>query len=195
MGPPCRRCPLTRAPPYEDPWAPPVLPIPQPSTRTPRTPPAPTTQSEATPSPPQPFLAARTPTHFPLPRSHPLQSCRTHLTSRTSQRSTVIVRHDRVPILSPLLRSRRAHCLGEFQLRIRNLRRASIYPHPLWFSLPTLTGPSSCSQSTAAVDPRPRRAPTTVQGYVPESSFEVTSLPLPLIFPLLPSGVRNCSPE
>jgi hypothetical protein len=43
-------------------------------------------------------------------------------------------------VLPPSLRPRRAHCLGEFCLDVRNSRRASIYPIPLWFSLPVFTG-------------------------------------------------------
>jgi hypothetical protein len=47
----------------------------------------PMTHVEAARHPPRSILAARTPSHSPLPQSHPLQSSRTHLTPCACQRS------------------------------------------------------------------------------------------------------------
>jgi hypothetical protein len=225
VGPPCRHCPLAHVFPPANPWALPISPVlPNRSFRAHAVDSTPTTHAEVAPAPPWPFLATCTSLTLPPPLVTPLQCSRTHLTPRVHQRSTAAVRRvcklvlpsplrsrrahclgefrlgvrnsryasmyplpllfslpaltnpslrsrnttavRRVcePVLPSPLRSRRAHCLGEFRLGVRNSRYASMYPLPLWFSLPTHTNPSLRSRSTATIDPRPHRVPVAVQG-------------------------------
>jgi hypothetical protein len=119
-------------------WPPPTRPTP---TQTPSHPLGHFLNSQTAPSPP-----SLMPCHFPRARR------------------TVAVHRVRAPVQPPPLRPRRARRLSEFCLGVQNSRHASIYSLSLWFSLPALTGPPSCSHSAITFDSSPRRAPFAIQG-------------------------------
>jgi hypothetical protein len=53
-------------------------------------------------------------------------------------RRTAAIHRARTSVLPPPLSPHCAHCLGKFRLGVHNSRHASIFPLPLWFSLPVL---------------------------------------------------------
>jgi hypothetical protein len=167
-GPACRRCPLTRAPSPAGPWALHVNLVP------------PTVRvhdlrarcglrahdaREAAPAPPRPFLAACTPLPLPLPHSDLVQSSRTHPTPRALERTSL----SSTAVVSCLFR-------GHRRALVVSIASVSFASMPTTWDTPRFTPSPSiphCPQSLAfpprsssstAVDTRPRRASTIVQG-------------------------------
>jgi hypothetical protein len=99
-----------------------------------------------------------------------------------AQRTSTIHRA-RMSVLSPPLRPRRALCLSEFRLVVRNSRRALNYPLPLYFSLPVLTDAFPAQPENRRRRPRPSSCPCS-RSRVPESSLEENNL-APPYFPLV----------
>jgi hypothetical protein len=115
---------------------------PQPSARTPWTP-CPRCTPRLHPPPTLAISSCPHPLPLPPPSLVHLQSSRTHLAPRAHQRSTTVVCHGLMPVPQPPSSPRRVRCLGERCLNATNLGHPSVYPFPLWFSLPALTGPPS----------------------------------------------------
>jgi hypothetical protein len=146
-------------------------------------------------------------THAPDPYSNPLPSAlpfppladtppARHRSCAASSPSSEDRHHSphRASVLPPSLRPRCAFCLGEFRLSVRNLRRTSICPLHLWFTLPVLTGAFPAQPEHRRRRPKPSPCPCR-RSRVPESLLKVTNLSRPKFILSLFSAWRDCSPE
>jgi hypothetical protein len=135
---------------------------------------------------PPPIRSAMSPT-----RRHPRFAFARAL-SLPRARNTVTVHRVRAPVPPPPLRPRRALCLGESRLDVRNSGHASIYSLPVWFPLPVLIGAFPAQPESRRRQPKPSSCPCR-RSRVPESLLKVTNLSRPqFILSQLSTG-RDCS--
>jgi hypothetical protein len=113
------------------------------------------THAEATPAPPRPFLATSCPTHSPSSPTRSLTHLSTCLAPRAHPGSSTTVRRGLGPVPRPPSRPCRVRCPGELHLDVSNSGHPWVRPFPLYLSLLALTGSPPCSQSPAAIDPKP----------------------------------------